>query len=345
MQDQLPPAFQQYASQVQYIQRHGDNKWSSSCPHCGGDIHQEAGKVGEWPDRCVWFLDDKPLGYCFRCTTIFWPDKAPGYVPPSAEEITAWRTRREAELEERKSAADERLEKLRSTEFWQQYHDHMDEQAKQYWRNRGISNFWQDWWHLGWQEEYRFSSHGDVYMRPAATIPLFGADWQFLNLKLRLIDPPDGASKYRYYLSGQPAPLFLCNPEMPLEGHVYAIEGELKAAVTFAHIDNSDTLVVGMPGSVPPKQVIAQLAQMDRVTLIMDPDAKKQSIDLARAIGLHKTYIIIPPEKIDDAIIRYSVTTPELRRYLRYAPIKASAFIRPNVVRRSMWLGAISASA
>jgi hypothetical protein len=69
----------------------------------------------------------------------------------------------------------------------------------------------------------------------------------------------------------------------------------------------------------------------------MDPDAKKQSIDLARAIGLHKTYIIIPPEKIDDAINRYSVTTPELRRYLRYAPIKASAFIRPEIARKTKW--------
>lgn len=317
----LPPALAQYQGLVRYVQNDGPNRFSSSCPKCGGEIHSEPGEnYGDWPDRCVWFMaDDPPRGYCFKCHKLFWPDQAPGYRPPTADDMRMWQRKREDELEHKIQKAAESLEKLRSSRFWEQYHQHLTDEARKWWFKRGLSMFWQDFWQLGWDDEHRMIHRQQQYVLPVATIPLFGFDWSFRNMKLRLVTPPEGVSKYRYFVSGQPAPLFYCDPEQPICGHVYAVEGEIKAMVTFATLGDGKRTMVGMPGTNPPEACIESLKLADRVTLVMDPGAHKQGIELAKKIGVKKCWLLIPPEKIDDGILSAKLSANDLALALNTA--------------------------
>jgi len=81
-----------------------------------------------------------------------------------------------------------------------------------------------------------------------------------------------------------------------------------------------------LPGATPDKALLSVLQQADRVTLVMDPGAKRQAIVIARQVGIGKCYLIIPPEKIDDAIIQQRLTKREVRRMLQGA-IKLAAFV------------------
>ncbi len=44
-----------------------------------------------------------------------------------------------------------------------------------------------------------------------------------------------------------------------------AVEGEIKAAVTFARVDDPNVTMVGLPGITPPTGVLSQLSQAERV--------------------------------------------------------------------------------
>jgi len=302
----LPPVFAQYASVVQYVQKVGHSKWTSTCPACLGSVHPD----GELPNRCVWFYDDKPLGYCFQCGKTFWPDKAPDWTPPTAEELAGWQREREAEQEARLRSTQKALDNLRGTELWVQYNNMMSERERQWWRSRGIPDSFQNVWGFGWCHD-----------RNAASIPLFGPDYELRNIKYRLADTSKG--KYRYHLAGLPAPLFLADPDMLLTNHIIAIEGELKAATSYIVLDDSNACIVGLPGLSPSQSIIDTLAQADRVTLILDPDSDTPGTDgwsqagrLVQRIGRHKCKLLVPPCKIDDGLLASQANKWDVRRLL-----------------------------
>ena len=305
----LPPIFAQYQSQIQYVQKVGHSKWTSNCPACLGSVHSD----GEWPNRCVWFYDDKPLGYCFQCGRTFWPDKAPDWTPPTAEELAGWQREREREQEARLRSAQTALANLRDNRIWEQFHKMLDDRARQYWRGRGIPDAYQNYWALGWDHQ-----------RDAATIPLFGPAWEPLNVKLRLMD--DSKGRYRYLLSGQPAPMFLCDPDISLENHVIAFEGELKAATSYIVLDDPHACIVGLPGLNPSQSITDILTKAERVTLVLDPDSDtpgdngwSQSGKLIKTIGRDKCKLLVPNAKIDDALLAAKLDKYALQRLLAQA--------------------------
>ena len=305
----LPPVFAQYQNHVQYIQKVGHRKWTSSCPACQGSVHPD----GELPNRCVWFHDDKPLGYCFRCGKTFWPDKAPDWTPPTAEELAGWKQAREQEQESRLHSAQLALENLRSQELWIQFNSMMAEQERQWWRRRGIPDSFQNIWGLGWCHD-----------RNAASIPLFGRDYELKNIKYRLTDTTKG--KYRYHLPGLSAPMFLCDPDLSLENHVIAVEGEVKAAVAYVTLDNPAACIVGLPGLNPPQNITDTLAQADRVTLVLDPGSDERvnggwsaAGKLVRDIGRDKCRVLVTPVKVDDALIAMEADKWDVQRLLSQA--------------------------
>lgn len=320
-EDTLPLIFAQYQPLVRCVRKRSEVRWTSSCPGCGGDYHTEPTKRGEPSDRCVWFLEGRQLGYCFQCRTIWWPDQAPGYTPPTAEALADWRQRREEELEERLRTARQRLDEIRSSRVWEQYWEHMGERGRVYWRQRGIPDAFQDFWQLGWRPEWRYRQpDGSYFITPSATIPLFDHNMTVLNIKHRFINPPPQRGKYKYEWYGVPQPMFLCNPDEALAGQdVIAIEGELKAATTFATLDSPQVVMVGLPGTNPGRHIIEALRQAGRVTLVFDPGAEVQARALADAIGRKMCRILIPHEKIDDAIVASNIDKWALRRWLRQA--------------------------
>ena len=307
----LPPVFAQYQSHVQYVQKVGHSKWTSSCPACLGSVHSD----GEWPDRCVWFLDEKPLGACMRCGKIWWPDAAPDWKPPTPAELEQWRQKRETEQAARLRSAERALAHLRDTKLWTQYNSMMSERERQWWRSRGIPDSFQNVWGLGW-----------AYDRNAASIPLFDPDYNLLNIKYRLTDTTKG--KYRYHLTGQPAPLFLTDPDIPLTNHVIAIEGELKAATSYIVLDDPKACIVGLPGLNPSQSIIDTLSQAERVTLILDPDSDTPGADgwsragrLVKAIGRRSTSLLVPSAKIDDALLAAKADRWDMRRLVGQAEL------------------------
>jgi len=266
------------------------------------------------------FCDSRPLSWCRRCNALRFPDQGAARNTASAADIERWRREQIEREEARKRSAEQAPQHLRDDTVWQRYHQALDFQSRAYWRGRGIPDEWQDRWLLGWHRHYSIRGHGGEFVNtPAATIPLFGHDGQVLNVKLRLLHPPADAGKYRYLVAGQPHPPFLTNHTLPLAGHVVAVEGELKAAVTFITLANEAAVVIGLPGASPAHHIIDQLAEAERVTLVMDPGAEEQAAKLAAMIGRQRTRVLILPHKIDDIIQATKATPAMVRRWLNQA--------------------------
>lgn len=316
---QLPPVFARYAGRVSYVQQVSDTEWCSTCPTCGGELH--AGH--EWPDRCRWFTDNgKPRGWCRRCGSLFWPDDS---SRPDPEALAKWRAEQIEREQARRRSAELALAHLRDDRVWERYNDTLQQtpEARAWWRSRGIPDSYQDWWQLGWDAAHWFGNHETA----TATIPLFGRDWQPRNIKHRLLDPGD-CGKYRYQLAGQSQPAFLANPDgRDGRDHLIAIEGEIKAMVVHVTLDDSHVQIIGLPGTNPSADILAALAQADRVTLVMDPGAKPAGIKMAHSIGVGKVWLLETPVKVDDGILAHSMTAYDVRQMLRGAT-RLSAFVK-----------------
>jgi len=233
-----------------------------------------------------------------------------------------WRQERIRAEEARKRSAELALENLRNGRLWERYHKAMDTFARRYWEQRGVPRFFQDLWGLGWDNAHEFYVNGQPYITPTATIPVFSTGWQLLNIKHRLQNVPDNAGKYRYEITTKATghPLFLCDPDKTIEGDVIAIEGEIKAMVTYVTLDSGKANVIGLPGSTLKKEdMAAQFANADRVTLVMDPGARVAAWELTKAIGREKCRVLIPPVKIDDGILAGHLTAREVRALLKNA--------------------------
>jgi hypothetical protein len=317
----LPPVFDFLAGKVKYVQQVSDTELSASCPQCGGDVHAD----GTWPDRLRLFTDGDARVWCRRCSFFAFADSK---EPPDPLKVAEWRKNQIAKEEERKRSAERALEHLRSSNMVERFHQALDEYGRRYWERRGVPAEYQNWWHLGWARQYEFFLGGQPVISDAASIPLYDFGWRLLNLKLRLEPTPADGQKYRYAISGQPGPLFRCDPDKALEGqNVIACEGEVKCMVTYARLDDTSLCVVGMPGATPGAAIAALLATADRVTLVMDPGAKPQGIKLARAIGIHKCWLLETARKIDDAIVDTRLSSRDVAYILKGA-VKLDVFVR-----------------
>jgi hypothetical protein len=319
----LPPIFAQYAARVEYVQQVSQKEWSSTCPTCGGALHSDR----SWPNRCRWFVDEHSTGWCRRCGSLFFPDGAKSAM--SREEFERWRHEQVAREEARKRSAETALEYLRSEQIWLRYHEALDAYALARWAGRGIPEGWARFWQLGYRRDWSFRQQdGSLYHTPSLTIPLFDHEWNCINIKHRLLDPPPDRRHMRYLYElkdqEQADPLFLCDPGAPLRGHVIAVEGEIKAAVTFLTLDDPNVAMVGMPGTNPGPRLAEQLADAERITLVMDPGAEEAARKLAAQLGTKRCRILIPPVKVDDGIVAGQLDRRQVQSLLRQAePVTA----------------------
>lgn len=318
----LPPQWACLTGKVRFVQQHSPTEWSATCPECGGDVHPS----GEWPDRCRLFADEHPTLFCRRCGLVAYPDQYGdnAYTPPTAQELERFRQERIAAEEARKRSAERALALLQDQRLWERYYLQAGKTGREYWERRGIPSCWQDLWQLGYAQDHEFWIGKSPYYTDIATIPLFAQGWNITDIKYRLIVPPvnnEGKEKgkYRYEISGQPAPMFLCDPDKPIAGHVIAIEGEIKAAVTFARLDDSNVTMVGLPGVTPPPGVVSQLSQAERVTLVTDPGSRAETWRLCQQIGIDKCWVLLPSGKIDDFIIQADMSRRDLHWLLNNA--------------------------
>ena len=317
----LPPEWACLEGLVHSVQQVTLTEFSSSCPSCG-----DSGHTGrEKSDRCRLFTDGgHPRLWCRKCNFVAYPDQyGEGKFPrPTPQQLGKWKEERQEEEAKRKVIAEKAATDLRNAGTWEQYHRGLNgnNNGRNYWKNRGIPDKWQDYWGLGWKGEYYVTGKdNEKYFTPTATIPLFAPGREILNIKHRLVAPPDGVGKYRYEIRHQIAPMFLTRPDRELDKkHVIAIEGELKAAITFIYMEDNDACMVGLPGTNPPPGIIEELSKCESVILVFDPGSEEQGERLARSIG-RKTRLLILPNKVDDTIIQLRAKPYAIRAWLRQA--------------------------
>jgi len=318
-ESQLPIEFASLTTKVHFVVQRGKNEWSSSCPECGGDAHQD----GSWPDRFrLWPVSKGgfPLGWCRTC----------GYTwtlhherKPSHEEIEAWR-QAQIEIEERrKHEAEKALELLRSQKLWERFAAMQTDESRAICESWGINQGWQEYLQIGYLPEYKVYAGETSYISPAITMPTWWAGDVVQNIKIRVLNPLDDADRYRnWYKTGEQ------NLYMPLHdaefggGGVVLVEGEKKAIVTEMH-NPTDYRVIGYQSKRPDPDLFDKIQNCEPIYIVPDPDAfvpdktGGRGVDyLTGLIGKDRTRIVQLPVKIDDGIIKHNL---DIASYFRLA--------------------------
>ena len=221
------------------------------------------------------------------------------------------------ELEEAHLREEARRSELQQAAKHLIYHETMKQWAVDMWTMRGVDECWQGLWYLGACDDKVIISKGAEYHTPTLTIPIFAQDYKVLNIKHRLISPPEKNDKYRPETSGLGTfPPFLAFPEHGYDGKtVYVIEGEIKAMVCATITDDSDNQFIGIPGKSHYKKIVDNLKGKNVVT-IPDPGAESEAMEFCRITGSRYLPVI---GKIDDIIIEYGYDGDWLKSASRQA--------------------------
>ena len=314
----LPPEFKSLKGRVQHIQRKSATELSGSCPKCG-----DTGHVGrDLPDRFVMFLaGGNPRGFCRRCGYFVWADQTdPNASRPTKAELDRWRAEQIQREEARKRSAERALAHLRDSETWRFYHEGLGSAGKRFWLGRGVPEAWQSFWSLGWTGQHQFGG----IVSDAASIPIMNMDGKLVQIKYRLVDESKGL--YRNEVIDGGAHPFICDVDADWGGHVFVVEGEIKSQVVFLTLDDSSYAMLGLPGLQLSDDSAKILQGAGRVTLVLDPGAKRQGLKLAREIGIEKTWLLVPSMKVDDGINSAKLSKREVKNLLGTA-IELSQFV------------------
>lgn len=309
----LPSVFAKYAGAVSYVAQRGRNEYSSTCPNCGGTKHAN----GDEPDRCRWFTDGKPRGWCRHCGGIFWPDDAVSSKVTTAE-LEQWRQEREAAELRRKHEAERALEHLRREKGWLDYVALMDDKARAWWEQAGVPRDWQEYLQLGYMPSRPYYDRdGELQLSPAYTIPYFRAGGEFITMQYRL-NAADPSQRYRFQ-RGLGTAYYQVMPDEPIGPRVMIVEGAKKAMVTHIH-GNAGLSVLGVPSKADWGGVVDAVKDCERVYVLLDPDAQANAYKLARQIG-KAARVMTMPVKVDDALLSHGLTTAALNAYMRQAKV------------------------
>ena len=210
------------------------------------------------------------------------------------------------------------IELLRHERKWIEYHDGLtDEHGLSFWHGKGVPDWAIDYYQLGWCPDKVIWRDNFEYHTPTATIPVFAPGWQLVNIRHRLINPPDPGDKYRPDRAGIPAALYLADPDKLPEGECILVEGEIKTIVVACNLDNPHLSVCGLPGKTPRPDLLASLDRCDRIHILLDPDAVRQSYEIAKQLG-KRARIVRMPCKPDDAFTMYDAAPRDFYAALRY---------------------------
>ena len=193
------------------------------------------------------------------------------------------------------------LRALNESSAWIEYHNNLNEENRIWLRNRGVPDFYQDKWVLGYVPDKAFLSYGKLLHSPAYTIPKLDHNLNLVNIDYRLVNPPDGVGKYRSE-NGVPAAVFITEPGRTDQRRLFIVEGSFKAMVLFIFlVENGweDTQVIGLPG-VNSKLYQDHIFNYPEAYIMLDPDSPETTKAISRETGAHAIYL---PAKIDDAIL------------------------------------------
>lgn len=288
----------------------GRNEWSSACPVCGGR------------DRFrMWDADGESnaRGWCRQCGHFEWLEN--DEYRPTAEELAQVEKARQRAREENAKVQRGKIASLQRAAYWRGWHDAMGSAERELWYAQGVDDFAIDYYQLGFCADFSYRRGDSIYRSPTLTIPYFRGD-NVVNLQHRLLQPVDDGDKYRQ-VPGLRMPLFLTEPADSLNGLVLVVEGAKKAIITYAatgsRILGHGVQVVGVPSKTPSADNIAELADAERIVIMLDPDANvpdnsgwTASGKLAHKLGRNRCQVVRLPGKPDDMILDAGAGAHEL---------------------------------
>lgn len=313
------------------LKKVGSNEYAGPCPKCGGKDRFRVNLVKGW--------------FCRKCQSeehwndqldyIQWRDnvslveaykKLGGNHRLTEEEsarLLAERTRRDQERQaEEQRQQEERRRQLNQNEAWREYYDGLTLETRQLWHQKGLSDLWIDYFQVGYCQNRTFFHDDKAFTSHSLTIPTFHTNyhfgeepeltWDCIGLVHRLLidDPPGG--KYRPHLAGAGKPLFNADLYAPIHGDVMLIEGEIKAMVTWAYLQEyvykrstilGRTQVVGIAGKSFNLNWADEFAEAEHIYICLDPDASEGAARIAKALDPERCSILDLPDKIDDMLV------------------------------------------
>jgi len=219
-------------------------------------------------------------------------------------------------LEEATNKALQVLEELRQTETWRKYHETVEqnENYQQLWESEGIPIEWQNYWWLGYCNQFTVMTDIGKWTTPTMTIPIFtGTNWELQNIKHRLINPYKQNDKYRPERPGLQASPFFCSPDDMFDAEkIIIVEGEKKAMVTYLTLEDNDYQVIGLPGKNQWRNIVDKFHGQSAYVWL-DPDAYADALEFSKLIGARLININM---KVDDAINDGILTKRGIRNLL-----------------------------
>ncbi len=296
------------------FRKFGTAEWHGPCPKCGGR------------DRFVIFTDRRFPSWNWFCRVchpeMAWIDelnpRLKEQIPP--EKLIEFARQREESLKREIARAEEAVKELQHAQLWLKYHSQLTDQARELWERRGIPEVFQELWGLGYDPDRILWLGEQEYHTPTLTIPIFEAVTKnVVNIRHRLLRPPATNDKYRPERSGLPAPMFVSDPDRPIENKTLIVEGEIKSMVSYITADDPGLQVIGVPGKNMPAWMYDRFSKCEPIYLCFDPDATREARSTACNLGLKRCRLIELPGKIDDMILKHGLDKTWMRNTLAQA--------------------------
>lgn len=314
--DMLPDIFIGLAGRVDFVHRKNDNEFSSSCPNCGGQPHQD----GTLPDRfCMWIVSryGTPFGMCRKCGYKWTPLKEDAHwTHKEREEFKRKLAQLEKEFYARKAAELTVLSrKIQEQKLYEEYYNNAVESKRvmDSFNSMGIPADWVSYLRLGYITDYTVRGQFSTYKDNGFTFPIWSLN-RIENIKIRVQNPINSGDRYRnVYKSGCQHLYTPLHDSEKLGNKIIILEGEKKAIVTHIKggLNDNEYQIVGVQSALPEKRVINMLSDAEVVYLAMDPDTYVPAgngqipvLNLAKQIGIDRCRLVVPPKdtKFDDAI-------------------------------------------
>lgn len=324
----LPPELASLATMVQHLKYVGGGEWSSSCPQCGEAGHDS--RSGP-PDRFRIFSANNTgntkvnvaRGWCRQCG-YFVTAKQLNHQKLTPEDYRKIQADRIVLLEEENARLRKKLKWLQDQPFWRDWHDRMDDVAREFWHRAGIDDYMIELHQLGYTIDHYSSCGG------ALTIPFIHKD-KIQTLQFRLMVPPSDGDKYRF-LKDTKAAWFYPDPDSAIGDVVLVMEGAKKAMVAWLNAGDltyqgQPVTIIATPSKHIPTMMMDDLKAAKRVILALDPDAfdktgkgGESAIERnVKAIGYGRTLVVRTVGKIDDMFIRYRLSPDTFKRMVGQA--------------------------
>jgi hypothetical protein len=310
--------------------KHNQTDWRGPCPlHHGHDpnsfaIYSEDGKQ-KWKCfsstcGCGDVIDFYAAWHGVDLKTAITEMRGDSKPDPLAitKAATERAERAEHQLQETIAQAQKALNDLKEARSWEKYHAMLDtnEEARNLWASRGVPQVWQDLWRLGYCDSFHVNTSAGSLVTSTLAMPIFGKDWELLNIRHRLLNPLNPKDKYRPDRPGLPAQPFMTDPDKGMDADNFLIvEGEIKSMVTYITLDSSKWQVLGVPGKSWFHKITGQL-KGKRVVICFDPDADKEAEQAARDTN---GKLIRLQVKIDDIINAGELDRDGLRNLIKEA--------------------------